>query len=550
MLIENILLIHCKYGHTRSTYLEGGFYLSNKSSNKSDLLLEPACFYLRKSREDNEAELRGEGETLAKHKKALFKLAKVHGVDIIKVFEEIVSGESLIHRPEMLELLKEVESGKWNSVFCMDIDRLGRGKMQDQGLIIETFKQAKTKIVTPRKVYDLNDEWDEEYTEFESFMARKELKIITRRLQSGRLRSLEDGNYLGTVPPYGYLIEKKDRRRYLVKHPEQSEPTALIWKLYKQADMGTAKIANELNQLGYLSYTGKKWTASSVLIILKNPAYAGINAWKKVESKKATTRSGKETKMRPKDEQIWIHDTHEPYVTLEEFEQVQEMLLKKYHPPYQLINGIVNPLAGLVRCAMCNSSMIYRPYQHQQYPHLMCYNKHCNNKSCRFEYVERKVLNGLQLWLNEYRAKWHEFKPLEIQDDNMLNVKTKLRQNLAKELSELEQQKDSLHDFLEKGIYTVDIYLERSAKLTERITDVQKNIAEAELALANEIQYEKARRDIIPKVEHLLAVYENTADAGLRNKMLKSVLEYTTYRKEQHQKNDDFSLILHPRLPK
>ena len=35
--------------------------------------------------------------------------------------------------------------------------------MQDQGLIIEAFKQAKTKIVTPRKVYDLNDEWDEEY---------------------------------------------------------------------------------------------------------------------------------------------------------------------------------------------------------------------------------------------------------------------------------------------------------------------------------------------------------------------------------------------------
>jgi site-specific DNA recombinase len=508
--------------------------------------LEPSCFYLRKSREDQEAESRGEGETLAKHKKALFKTAKEHDVNITKIFEEVVSGESIIHRPEMLNLLKEVEAGKWKSVFCMDIDRLGRGKMQDQGLIIETFKQAKTKIVTPRKIYDLNDEWDEEYTEFESFMARKELKIITRRLQSGRIRSLEDGNYLGTVPPYGYLIEKKDRKRYLIKNPEQSEPTSLIWRLYR-LDMGTNKIANELNGMGYLSYTGKKWSASSVLAILKNPAYAGVNAWKKVASKKSTTRIGRETKLRPREEQIWIYDCHEPYITLEEFEQVQDMLSKKYHPPYQLVNGITNPLAGLIKCDICGNSMIYRPYQHQQYPHLMCYNKHCTNKSCRFEYVEQKVLEGLQLWLNEYRAQWDNFKPNE--QDKTINIKEKVYKNLKKELKDLEQQKDNLHDLLEKGIYNVDTYLERSAKLSERIADTQKNIDEAEFALSNEKQHEKAQKDIIPKVEKVLKTYEKSNNPTAKNKMLKSVLEYATYRKEKWQKGDNFTLVLCPRLP-
>jgi site-specific DNA recombinase len=508
--------------------------------------LEPSCFYLRKSREDQEAESRGEGETLAKHKKALFKTAKVYGVNITKIFEEVVSGESIIHRPEMLNLLKEIEEGKWKSVFCMDIDRLGRGKMQDQGLIIETFKQARTKIVTPRKIYDLNDEWDEEYTEFESFMARKELKIITRRLQGGRIRSLEDGNYLGTIPPYGYLIEKKDRRRYLIKHPEQSEPTALIWRLYR-LNMGTNKIANELNGMGYLSYTGKKWSASSVLAILKNPAYAGVNAWKKVESRKSTTRIGRETKLRPREEQIWIYDCHEPYITLEEFEQVQDMLSKKYHPPYQLINGITNPLAGLIKCDICGGSMIYRPYQHQQYPHLMCYNKHCSNKSCRFEYVEQKILEGLQLWLNEYRAQWDNFKANE--QDNTIHSKERVYKNLKKELKELELQKENLHDLLETGIYNIDTYLKRSTKLSERITDTQKNIDETEFALSNEIQHEKARKDIIPKVENILKVYEKSNNPAEKNKMLKSVLEHATYRKEKWQKGDHFTLVLNPRLP-
>jgi site-specific DNA recombinase len=529
------------YKNKRKCYKEG-----DKLKNQFNTDLEPSCFYLRKSREDQEAESRGEGETLAKHKKALFKTANAYGINVTKIFEEVVSGESIIHRPEMLNLLKEIEAGKWKSVFCMDIDRLGRGKMQDQGLIIETFKQAKTKIVTPRKIYDLNDEWDEEYTEFESFMARKELKIITRRLQGGRIRSLEDGNYLGTVPPYGYLIEKKAHKRYLVKHPEQCEPTSLIWSLYK-LNMGTNKIANELNRMGYLSYTGKKWSASSILAILKNPAYAGVNAWRKVASKKSTTRVGRETKLRPREEQIWVYDCHEPYITIEEFEKVQDMLSKKYHPPYQLGRGITNPLAGLIKCDICGSSMVYRPYQHQQYPHLVCYNKHCINKSCRFEYVEKKVLEVLQLWLNEYHIQWSNFKSNE--RDNTINIKEKAYKNLKKELEQLEKQKDNLHNLLEREIYNIDTYLKRFLKLSERITNIQKNIEDVKFSLLDEIQSKTSRKDIIPKVEKILDIYERMNNPTEKNKLLKSVLKHASYRKEKWQKGDNFTLVLCPRLP-
>ena len=38
--------------------------------------MEQYCMYLCKSRHDNEAEARGEGETLARHKKALLELAR------------------------------------------------------------------------------------------------------------------------------------------------------------------------------------------------------------------------------------------------------------------------------------------------------------------------------------------------------------------------------------------------------------------------------------------------------------------------------------------
>ncbi|MBP2629518.1 MAG: Recombinase [Firmicutes bacterium] len=510
--------------------------------------LEPACFYLRKSREDQEAEERGEGETLAKHRKALFKLAKDYGINVTKIFEEVASGESIIHRPQMLELLKEIEANTWKSVLCMDIDRLGRGGMQDQGLILETFKQAKTKIVTPRKIYDLTDEFDEEYTEFEAFMARKELKIINRRLQSGRLRSIEEGNYLGTYPPYGYLIQYDNQRgrRYLIKNPEQETQTEIIWRLYRCENMGSSKIANELNRLGYVSYTGIKWTGSSVLAILKNPVYAGAITWKKKENKKSTNpNKRREVKTRPIEEQILIPNTHDPYITMEEFKEVQSMLKRKYHPPYQLLNGITNPLAGLIRCDMCGSSMVYRPYT-KQAAHLMCYNKHCPNKSSRFEYVEQKLLDGLLLWVENYKQLWNN-KP-EQKGKTIVNVNGKILQNLRKNLKEFYIQKDSLHDFLEKGVYDIETFLDRSEKISTKIKDTEQAIDETEKLIAATTYNENVKNDIIPKVQHVLDTYSKL-DAAKKNQLLKTILAYATYRKEKDQKNDNFTLNIYPITP-
>lgn len=517
--------------------------------------LEPCALYLRKSREDREAEARGEGETLAKHRKELYKLAKELNVNITKVFPELESGESIIHRPEMMQLLKEVGDGKWRSVFCMEIDRLGRGDMEDQGLILKTFKNSNTLIVTPRKVYDLNDEFDEEYTEFEAFMARKELKIITRRLQGGRVRSVEDGNYIGTRPPYGYLIERKNRQeRTLIPHPDQAPVVQLIFELYTHDDngvkMGSSKIAAELNRLGKATYTGKPWEAASVLNIIKNEIYAGLVRWKKKEIKKSITPGKKkDTKTRPRDKWIVAEGKHVPLITMETYNKAQTILKGKYHVPYQLANGITNPLAGLIKCELCGNSMVYRPYAHQQYPHIICHNSQCPNKSSRFEYVEKEVLEGLASWLAQYIHQYSECPPEE-QDTNVIDFKTKILQNLTKEYKELGQQKERLHELLERRIYDEATYLDRSQKLSERIASVQIAIAETEAAIKAEEKREQARKDVIPNVKRILEIYHDTADPAIKNKMLKSVLEYATYKKEKHQRDDDFTLVLYPRLPK
>jgi WD40 repeat protein len=72
----------------------------------------PHLIYLRKSRADAEAESRGEGETLARHKKTLFELAGRQNLSVTEVYAEVGSGETISARPEMKRLLSDVATGK------------------------------------------------------------------------------------------------------------------------------------------------------------------------------------------------------------------------------------------------------------------------------------------------------------------------------------------------------------------------------------------------------------------------------------------------------
>jgi DNA invertase Pin-like site-specific DNA recombinase len=516
--------------------------------------MSKTAMYLRKSRADIEAEARGEGETLAKHKKALLKVAKGLNLNIINVYEEIVSGESLIHRPEMIKLLHDVEMKKYDSVLCMDVDRLGRGGMKEQGLILETFKESNTKIITPRKTYDLNDEWDEEYSEFEAFMARKELKIITRRMQSGRVSSVESGNYIGTNPPYGYLIKELPDGRTLETHPEQSEAVKLIFELYTHDDpnvrVGAAHIANKLNAMNYKTATGKQWANWGVLNILKNPVYCGKVVWKKKEIKKSKDPDKKkESRTRNKSEWIIAEGKHEGIISEEIFQKAQSILNERYHVPYQTHNKITNPLAGVIVCGKCGAKMIFRPYTKQK-PHLKCYNNpRCNCKASNFELVEQRVIESLQNWLQTYKADWEKHKIENIeQKDNIVDMNKVILKKIEKEIAETEDQINSLFDYLERKIYDEKTYLKRSNVLSNRLDALQLEYDKAKKEYEKDKKKVKAQEMIIPKVENVIDLYKKSDDPNEKNSLIKSVLEKAVYTKEKSQFRDDFTLILYPKF--
>ena len=139
----------------------------------------------------------------------------------------------------------------YDAVLCMDIDRLGRGDMQDQGRIINTFKKTNTLIITPDKTYNLNNDLDEEMTEFKTFFARRELKVITKRMQRARVKSIEEGNFIGSTAPLGYKFRYDEYgKRHMIIDEETAPAIKLIFDMYLNGE-GSFRIMKMFNTFGY-----------------------------------------------------------------------------------------------------------------------------------------------------------------------------------------------------------------------------------------------------------------------------------------------------------
>ncbi|RCX20925.1 DNA invertase Pin-like site-specific DNA recombinase [Anaerobacterium chartisolvens] len=500
--------------------------------------------YLRKSRADEELEKKlGEGETLARHRRALLKIVKERGYFVANIHEELVSGEELFFRPAMLELLKDVEQKQCEAVLVMDIQRLGRGDMEEQGIILKTFKRAGVKIITPKKTYDLNDEFDEEYSEFEAFMSRKEYKMINRRMQGGRIRSVEEGNYIATRPPYGYDVTKINKNtRTLVPNPEQSEVIRMLFDWYVNKHMGCSKIASELNLLGIKSYTGGKWERTTISNFLKNPVYIGKVVWKKKCIRKSKSPDKKkDTYTRNKSDWIVSDGKHVPIVEQELYDKAQDILASRYHVPYQLVNGIVNPLAGLVICGVCGSKMKRRPYGDSA-PHLVCESK-CGVKSNKFESVENAVIAILQEYMSGIKTSALEEAVREKTDLRPLENNKSL---LEKELKTLETQRLRTFDLLEQGVYDSATFAERSNYISLRTTEVQTAINACDDEM-EKLQQQQNVAGQFQEIQNVLDVYPGLQEPKEKNILLKDIIEKIVYYKEKGWKSDEFNLKVFPK---
>ena len=505
------------------------------------------CIYLRKSRIDLEAEAQGEMKTLERHCDMLMSFAAKNSLAVTHIYKEIVSGESIDARPEMQQLLEDVENGKWEGVIVTEIERLARGDTIDQGIVSRAFKRHNTKIITPMKTYDPSNEFDEEYFEFGLFMSRREYKVITRRIQRGRIQSVKEGKFIGSVPPFGYdKIKIKDGKGYTLAPNETEAPIVqMVFELYNSGT-GTDKIATRLDTLGVAPRGGSKWNRATISDMLKNPVYIGKIRWSYRKEQK--TPDGK--KREKNAECLLVDGLQEALISAEDFEKAQLMRKRNVHQSTKSSLVLKNPLSGIITCQKCGSLMTrLGENSRSKYSALKCSNKYCDNVSAPIFLVEQALISALKSWLDEAEIKIEqEYRTLK----KTGSAKSSASQ-LQRELDAVNLQIGKTYDLLEQGIYTAEIFTQRNSVLSQRQKELTEKLNAVKNAEKSSLSVAEIKDIVIPRIRSMLNSYFTFEDSESRNQILKQIVESATYIKKTRNtrgklNTSNFELEVFPRV--
>lgn len=490
--------------------------------------------YLRKSRSDD-ALLTVE-EVLTKHEAILDEWAENNlGSKIAEEnkYREVVSGETIDDRPEMLRLLKEIESPRVKAILVVEVQRLSRGDLEDAGRLIKLLRYTGTLVITPQRTYDLRDDYDRDYFERELKRGNEFLEYTKKIMNRGRLQSVQQGNYIGSVPPYGYdkiaiPDGSKKKCHTLAVKEEEATVVRLMFDLYVNKNMGFAKIAAHLDDLKIKPPKGEFWPPSTIKEALLNVHYIGKIRWN-WRKNVPVVKDGEVVKTRPKakiDEYLVFDGKHEAIVSEEIFNKAQEKAGKI--PRVRRYTELKNPLAGLIFCAECGRAIVTRTETRkgqQKPPRLMCNNQtRCKTSSCYHYEIIELVCNALENAITDFEVR--------IKNDNSTSVKlhADLVKQLEKRQDELSKKELSLWDKYAEEAMPKDIFEKLKEKITQEKEEVHDALCKAKNSMPDPIDYEEK---LLRFTDALNMLKDPTEKVEAQNAMLKQCIEKIIYSRER-----------------
>lgn len=497
--------------------------------------------YLRKSRADNADET--VEEVLARHERILQNLSvKILGHLIPEkyIYREIVSGETIDARPQMKRLLLDIESPDVKGVFVVEPQRLTRGDWEDGGKLLSSFRYSNTLIYTPNKTYDLFDKFDYKFFKMELSQGNDYLEYTKEILARGRISSVKEGNYIGSVAPYGYKKVFIDKSPTLEIVEEEAKAVQLATKMFVEEGIGWTAIGEQLESLGLFPRKSPHWSPHCLRDICKNPVNIGKVKW---NSRKCVPiyENGKLIVTRPRNTNpLYFDGKHKPILDANLYNRLLDKLGKtpKNRPKMEM----KNPFSSLLRCGTCGKAMVYsecaKTKRNPSAPRLLCSNqKYCRTKSATFEVVYNAIIDALNKIVTNFHFE------LEHQQMNNNNMQEELLKKAKLDLKKLEEKQEDLYDLLEDKVYTKEIFLKRTEKLNSEREELEKRIEMLSTSVPPKIDY-AAKISAFTEVIH--ALEDNSVSAKYKNDMLKTIISCIYYYRDtdNHTKWDKSTVEL------
>lgn len=465
--------------------------------------------YVRLSMEDSG---KIDGYSLQNQKDLLMSFINDHSdLHLYKMYVDNGYTGTQFERPAFDEMMQDMKAGLINCIVVKDLSRLGRNYLEAGNYLEQIFPFFKVRFISITDGYDsISPDFTDEalIIPLKNIINEGYAKDISVKVSSAIATRKRQGKFMGKVPLYGYLKDPDDKN-HLVIDPDASLIVKRVFQM-KLDGISLGLIAKQMNEEGVpcpskyfvlkglskeTKYLSSFWDRNTVKRMLTNRMYLGCIVYGK--SVRSFAKGIKEHTV-PEENWKVVEGTHEPLITVDAFERVQELLEEssreaKNHASYAE-GDVPNLFRGLIRCADCGGAMrmgkfrkpkkggaeeyhYYGVYECSR--HKLIYDYSCPQKSIRKDVLDIAVEEAIRYHIRM-------FLDLEkiIAD---LNKKTSVREAAVglQDLIRKKQRRIAKVEQMSCGIY--EDYQEGILNETEYLT-LRKSYADEVLTLTKEIE--------------------------------------------------------------
>ena len=283
--------------------------------------------------------------------KALKNYAKQNNIILTKehiYVDEGISGRKAEKRPKFMEMIATAKSKPkpFDVILVHKFDRFARSR--EDSVVYKSLlkRECNVKVISITESIE-DDKFSVILEAMLEAMAEYYSLNLSEEVKKGMTEKAERGEYQ-TTPPFGYTIEDKQ----LVIIPQEAEFVKFAFQKFGNGEMNMSQLTRYVNNLGLKTHRGNIFEYRTLEYMFNNPVYVGKVRW---------TPTGKMYRNYNHPDTIIQTGSHEPIVTQEEWEKVQERIAnnkKIYRKREKTTTEKKSWLCGLVKCANCGHKLV------------------------------------------------------------------------------------------------------------------------------------------------------------------------------------------------
>ncbi len=385
--------------------------------------------------------------------------------------DEGISGTRDDKRAEFQRMINDCRKGKIDRIYAKSISRFARNT-RDCLKYIRELKSLGITILFEKEGIDTAKITDEMMITIMGGLAQEESVSISQNMQWSIRKRMQNGTYIASNQPYGY--DKVNGR--LVINESEAKIVRRIFNEYLSG-FGLNSICRNLNSDGIImGKSGIEWKKKAVRYILTNEKYIGDCLWQK--SYTENVFPFKKPKNRGEADKYYVSDHHEPIISREIFEAVQE-LLKKHGEKFGHTEFWKYPLTMKIQCGNCGrifkrkesgSKVLWVCRQHDLNADLCeCEGIYENEFYSAFVRLFNKLLLNYKTILIPLQRSLQELK-MKKHSGNLNAVE------IHRSIIQLREQTHVISNLRTKGFLTEAKYQEQTAEIRRKIAKKQKDL--------------------------------------------------------------------------